>query len=187
METTATMTAFDSAFAKTGRAEGVYSNDPNDAGGETKFGITKAEARAHGYTGAMRDMPLSVARQIMRDGYWDLLRLDSVAPRSQRIAEELFDSAINMGVGTAGRFLQRALNVLNRGATDYPDLTVDGVVGPMTVFSLGKFLDRRGPQGETVMLRALNALQGARYVEIAENKPSQEGFEYGWFNQRVAI
>ncbi|MGJ3630121.1 glycosyl hydrolase 108 family protein [Sphingomonas sp. MMS24-JH45] len=36
---------------------GVNANDPRDAGGETMFGITKAVARADGYTGPMRDLP----------------------------------------------------------------------------------------------------------------------------------
>ena len=181
------MSAFDTAFAKTVGAEGDFSDDLNDSGGKTRFGITEAVARAHGYAGDMKDLPFSVAKLIMKAQYWDLLRLDAVATRSQPIAAELFDTGVNQGVATAGLFLQRALNVFNRGASDYADVTVDGVVGPVTVYVLGRFISLRGKEGERVMLAALNAQQGSRYIEIAEGSPTQERFEFGWFSKRVGI
>jgi lysozyme family protein len=52
------------------RIEGGFVNDPNDAGGETNFGITKAVARANGYSGAMRDMTRGQALAIYRAEYW---------------------------------------------------------------------------------------------------------------------
>ena len=36
--------------------EGSYSNDKNDKGGETKYGITKERARECGYKGNMKDL-----------------------------------------------------------------------------------------------------------------------------------
>jgi lysozyme family protein len=189
MSTERLPTWFDSAFEKVILVEGGYTDDPKDSGGETRWGITKAEARANGYNADMRKMPQSVARYIYQRQYWDLLNLDAVADLSQPVAEEIFDTAVNCGQGIAGKFLQRALNVLNREEADYADVRVDGLVGPLTVQSLRAFLGKRGADGEEVLLRVLNCLQGARYVEIAEgpNRKKNEKFVFGWFKQRVKI
>lgn len=181
------MSAFDKAFDAVVGIEGRYSDDPSDSGGATMFGITERVARANGYVGDMRNMPLGVAQSIYRAQYWDLLRLDDVAQSSRPIAGELFDTAVNCGIGAAGRYLQRALNALNRGATDYPDVTVDGVVGPMSVSALRQFLAVRGDQGETVLLRALNCLQGNGYLELAESREKDERFLFGWLLNRVTV
>lgn len=165
--------------------EGGYSNDPLDSGKATRYGITERVARANGYQGDMRDLPLERAQDIARTQYWDVLRLDAIAELSAEIAAELFDTSYNCGTGRAGQFLQRALNALNRGEADYPDLVVDGLVGPMTVAALRVFIGKRGDAGRTVMLRALNCLQGAFYVELAERKESQERFVYGWLLNRL--
>lgn len=176
------MTGFDSAFERTVGIEGGYSNRAADRGGPTKYGITERVARAHGYLGDMRDLPLSTAKMIYLEGYWRLLRLDEVERASWPIAAELFDTGVNMGVGVAGQFLQRALNALADAG-----LKVDGVLGPVTTAALRGYLAKRGGEGEVVMLRALNALQGARYIEITEHDQSQEANAYGWLRQRVAI
>lgn len=181
------MDAFPEAFEKVVGIEGRYSNNPADSGGETMWGITARVAHANGYVGDMRNMPIGVASAIYRQQYWDLLKLDEVANASKAVALELFDTAVNCGVATAGKFLQRALNVLNRGGRDYPDVTVDGVVGPMTVDALRRFLKARGFEGEPVLLDALNALQGVYYIELAEQRPKDEAFEFGWLKNRVAI
>lgn len=166
--------------------EGGYSDHPADRGGPTRWGITENEARAHGYTGDMRDFAKDAAFDIYRHKYWTEPGFNQVALRDVKLAEELLDTGVNMGPTVAGRFLQRALNVLNRGASAYPDVIVDGNVGKITLYALDQFIAARGPDGITVLLRALNALQGARYVEIAEANPSQETFEYGWLRERVA-
>lgn len=167
--------------------EGGYSNDPADSGGETMYGITVAVARANGYTGAMRDMPRPVAERIIATEYCDAISLDALETISPPIAAEMADTAVNMGVGTAGRFLQRTLNVFNAGGTLYPDLKVDGRCGTVTVAALRAFLAHRRATGERVMLRALNALQGARYVELAEGREKDEAFVFGWIANRVVI
>jgi lysozyme family protein len=102
-----------------------------------------------------------------------------------RVAEELFDTGVNMGPKVAATFLQRALNALNRGASDYPDITADGMIGAMTVHALNGYRAKRGEAGEAVLLKALDALQGARYIGIAEANPKQEAFLYGWLANRV--
>ncbi|MGY0794306.1 glycoside hydrolase family 108 protein [Azospirillum argentinense] len=167
--------------------EGGYSNNPADSGGETMYGVTAAVARANGYTGPMRDMPRATAERILAAEYCDAIALDALEALSAPIAAEMADTAVNLGVGVAGRFLQRALNVFNKGGTLYPDLAVDGRPGPRTVAALRSYLLLRGRAGETAMLRALNALQGARYIELAEARPKDEAFVYGWISNRVEI
>ena len=100
-------------------------------------------------------------------------------------AAELFDTGVNMGTATATGFLQRALNALNREARDYPDIAPDGAIGPRTLSALDGLLAARGKSGETVLLRAMEALQGERYIALAERRPSQEAFLYGWLANRI--
>ena len=166
--------------------EGGYADNPADKGGPTCFGITEAVARAHGYAGSMRSMPREEAVAIYRRLYWQRPRLDEIASRSERIAAELLDTGVNMGPPVAITFLQRALTALNRNAKDYPDLTPDGRVGPATLAALDTFLRVRGKgSGETVLLRALEALQGERYLRLAERRPANEAFLYGWLANRI--
>ena len=166
--------------------EGGYVDHPSDKGGPTCFGITEAVARAHGYAGPMRKLPRDEAAAIYRRLYWLRPRFDQVAMRSARIAAELFDTGVNMGPAVATTFLQRALTALNRSGKDYPDLTPDGRIGPLTLHALDAFLAARGKRGgETVLLRALEALQGERYLRLAERRPANEAFLYGWLANRI--
>lgn len=99
--------------------EGDYSDDPTDRGGKTRFGITEAVARAHGYSGSMRDLPLTVAHHIYEVDYWGPLRC-SAMPVELRYA--LFDAGVNSGNRAAIRWLQASVGT-----------TVDGVLGPATM------------------------------------------------------
>jgi lysozyme family protein len=166
--------------------EGGYVDHPADRGGPTCFGITEAVARAHGYAGAMRQLPREEAAAIYRRLYWTRPRFDQVSSRSPRIAAELFDTGVNMGPAVAATFLQRALTALNRNGRDYPDLVPDGRIGPATLAALDSFLAvRGGSSGQTVLLRALEALQGERYLRLAERRPANEAFLYGWLANRI--
>lgn len=162
-----------------------YVNHPSDRGGPTKYGITEKVARAHGYDDDMKDFPIMFARRIYRQQYYELPGFSRVAAHSQAIAEELTDTGVNMGQNVAATFLQRALNAFNLQGKIYPDLVVDGFIGSQTITALSEYLNYRGKEGEQVMLKALNSLQGARYINIVESRPSQEDFSYGWFNHRI--
>jgi lysozyme family protein len=165
--------------------EGGYSNHPADKGGATRWGITEAVARAHGFAGDMRAFPREDAVRVHRRIYWLRPGFDLVAEHAPKIAAELFDTGVNMGPAVAAGFLQRALNALNRGATDYADIPVDRRIGPATVAALKGFIERRGETGETVLLKAIEALQGERYLRLAEQRPANEAFLYGWLANRL--
>ena len=165
--------------------EGGYSNHPADKGGPTRWGITQQVARAHGYGGDMRQFPRAEAIAVYRRIYWLRPGLDRVARHAPRIAAEMFDTGVNMGPAIAVGFLQRALNALNRGASDYPDIAAGTAMDAPTEQALAAFMARRGPAGESVLLKAIEALQGERYLRLAEQRPANEAFLYGWLANRL--
>ena len=166
--------------------EGGYCNDPQDKGGETNFGITKSVAVAFGFTGVMIDMQKEQAYQIYLQRYWIQPKLDQVFIINGPIAQFLLDTGVNMGPGTSIKLLQRCLNVLNGNTTLYPDMTVDGVLGAISLSYLGIFLKSRKTDGEEVLLKMLNGLRVTRYIEIAEGNKDQEKFIFGWIKNRIA-
>ncbi len=103
---------FDEAFTKLLGHEGGYSNHPADKGGETMWGITIAVARAEGYKGAMRNMPVDFAKGVYKRSYWDAVQADKL-PAKARYA--VFDAAVNSGVSRAKKWLQQALGVAQDG------------------------------------------------------------------------
>jgi lysozyme family protein len=165
--------------------EGGYVNNPNDRGGETNFGITIATARANGFTGSMKSMTRDFARDVYRKQYVTAPGFDKIDSISPPIAAELVDTGVNMGPKVPGVFLQRALNGLNNGGKDFADVVVDGACGPATRAALTAFLKKRGTEGERRLLLLLNAMQGERYLTLAEGRAANEAFLYGWL-ARVA-
>jgi lysozyme family protein len=162
-----------------------YVDHASDRGGPTNYGITQAVARANGYDGDMRDLPLSLAREIYRKRYIVRPCFDKVWLANEAIGNEVIDSGVNMGPARAAEMLQRALNAFNLRGSKYADVFVDGQIGEVTLDALRKYLRFRGEVGAKVMVCALNVLQGGRYFDIAENNPTQEDFMYGWIRSRV--
>lgn len=160
------------------KAEGGYVNDPSDRGGATKYGITQAVARANGYTGDMRDLPLETAREIYKREY---AVKPGFADFPSQVAAELFDTGVNMGTAKATEFLQRAVNALGGAG-----IAVDGKMGPATRGAVKSYLQSRG-NAVDILCKTLNCLQGVRYVEIVEKNPTQRKFINGWIGNRVTL
>lgn len=168
-----------------------YSDRPEDRGGPTKFGITiKTLARYRGLTATVQDvqeLEVQEARAIYEKLYIRDPEFDQILGLNQPIGLEVIDTGVNCGVVTAGIMLQRVLNAFNMKGQHYHNLKLDGVCGMKTRRALMIFLARRKREGETIMLRALNALQGERYISIAERDEEQEANVYGWFRTRVVL
>jgi lysozyme family protein len=169
------------------KKEGRFVDHPDDRGGPTNWGITQDVARECGYTADMRDLPRGAAKAIYYEQYVKAPMFDRVAEIAPKIGAELVDTGVNMGPAVAATMLQRALNVLNSKGLHYPDVAADGRVGLKTLAALRAFLRRRGAEGEIVLLKTLNCLQGARYVEITERREANESFFYGWIRERVGL
>lgn len=113
---------FDTAFERLLGHEGKYSNNPADPGGATCWGVTEVVARRAGYTGDMRELSQSFAKQHVYRSYWDSVRCDEL-PDALRF--DVFDGCVNSGGVQATKWLQRAV-----GTTD------DGVLGSKTLAAL---------------------------------------------------
>lgn len=173
--------------------EGDYVNDEDDRGGETRFGITYYTANKYltyaedySWAGDMKTLPLTLAQDIYAYEYYSRPKIYLIAEKSELLAKEVFDSAVNMGVTAPIKFFQRLLNVFNNKQSYYKDIVVDGYLGQETMTAYSKLCARRGEASvENVFYNALNAMQCVRYIDIAEGNPSQESFVWGWIANRV--
>lgn len=188
------MAEFNEAYAITAAHEGGYANDPVDRGGETYRGIARvhhpdwsgwrridAQRGKAGFPKSLdKDRTLQAnVKALYKRNYWD--RFDGDALPDQAVANELYDTAVNMGVRRAVRFLQSALNLLNRDQRDYQDLIVDGWFGSKTMTALKTLLEKDGDS--VALVKLMNIQQGARYVEIMARDASQERFARGWIKR----
>lgn len=167
------MSNFAPAIEKTLGHEGGYVNNPNDKGGETNWGITKAVATANDYKGEMKELSLAMAKSIYKKQYWDKLKLDNV--NNQVIAEIAFDIGVNAGVGTAAKMLQEMVNFMT---TD--NIEVDGKIGSQTLGRLNAITTKRDNE-EAVLL--LSMLQGEHYLNCMRKREANEIFSLGWLRR----
>jgi len=162
------MDKFYKAFETVIGHEGGYVFDPDDKGGETKFGISKRS-----YPNVdIKSLSLVDAREIYLNDFWNTQKGD-LEKLPEIIAIEVFDTGVNMGINIGRKILQVALNLLNRVETLYPDLLVDGWIGDKTLKAIRKVDNRK-------LLKVLNGLQFKRYYDIVEYDHSQEKFFAGW-------
>ena len=99
---------FNDAINRTLKIEDGYVNDPNDPGGETKWGISK---RSYPLLN-IKDLTRQEAIAIYQQDFWRVIHADALY---DSIAYQSLDFAVNSGIGTAIRYLQRALGVADDG------------------------------------------------------------------------
>lgn len=153
---------FDKAFHTLLGHEGGFVDHPADPGGATMWGVTERVARANGYTGPMRALPVAVAKAIYRREYWDAVKADEM-PDAVRYA--LFDGAVNSGVSQSVKWLQRALGV-----------TADGAIGPKTIAAA------KAANGD----RLKSAMLGAR-LQFMTDLATWPSFGKGWARRIASL
>ena len=167
----------------------MFINNPDDAGGPTKFGWTIPALSDYlgrpATVNDIRNLTRVAAYFAYLQKYWRKPGFDRIAQFSESIAEKLMDCEVNLPPGTGVIFMQRVLNALNLEGTKYPDMALDGHCGPQTIGALQKYLQWRGKEGEEVMLEGIAHLQGEYYIERAEKRPANEEFVYGWLKNRA--
>lgn len=185
------MADFSLALKKALWFEGRYANDPDDAGGETYRGIARRfwpGWPGWQYLDALKpdpefpqilesDIRLGLAVEMFYEGaFWDRFQGGQIA--SQRIANEVLEQSVHLGVTRAVEFLQRATNLLNRNQRDYPDLAEDGILGPKTLLRVNT--QAVNHLWVNSLLKVLSVLQGAHYLERCRQAPAQEKYLRGW-------
>lgn len=148
------MSIWDTALNFVFEMEGGYSNDPNDAGGETNFGISKRRYPNED----IKNMTKERAGELYRKDFWEFCHCDELPPR---LAVVMFDAAVNQGEEGAVKMLQIALGV-----------AVDGVMGTQTITSAYK--------AGNVLIRKLLAQRMARYTRTILHRPSDERWLENW-------
>ena len=144
--------------------EGGYVNDPDDAGGETKYGIAKRWYPAVD----IKNLTKAPAKQIYHKDYWKKGKCDKVPPQLRHI---FFDMCVNFGRGGAVRVLQEAANSKNKNKID-----VDGGIGPATLKAI-----------QNISLDRVRAYRVLRFANIVIQKPKQEKFWLGWFRRALEV
>ena len=155
---------FDDIIEKVLEHEGGYVDDPTDAGGETKYGISK---RAYPNED-IKELTIERAKELYKRDYWDRFRVSDLPNRLRHI---YVDMCINMGGGRAIKILQEACNSKNANKID-----VDGGIGPATI--------KAASNVEPFRLRAYRVMF---YAELVIKKPEQERFWVGWFRRSCEV
>jgi len=194
------MADFNYAYENTMTAEGGYSNVAADRGGETYMGISRKNfpdwggwAIIDNYKGNVHQKSFSdmlsdnvqlqkMVRAFYKENFWHAQfdRLD------QDVANEIFDTGVNQGLGTAIKYFQYSLNALNRNQKDYPNLSVDGGIGPLTLsnydslIATAKYPARSYNKVVKALLKLMNYFQMRRYMDLVQKDENQETFLFGW-------
>lgn len=106
------------------------------------------------------------ARDIYKRDYWDRVRGDDLT--SQLIAENLFDTAVNMGVRTASRLAQSMLNIS----------PADGIIGSASLGVINK-------QDEKDFIIHFTLVKIGYYANLCNKDRTQSKFLLGWVNRAL--
>lgn len=173
------MADFLTSFNISMKAEGGYANNPLDNGGETYKGVArkfnpqwsgwqiidtvKATHPANLNAALGQNAGLQTAIQLFyENNYWNPNSTGAI--NDQQIANQVFDTAVNCGTGTA-KFLQQAAGV-----------TVDRVIGPGTLQAVNS-------ADAQMLYDKFIALRKQYYLNIVAGNPSQKVFENSWFSR----
>lgn len=114
------MANFDSAYSRTCKFEGGYANNKNDSGGETYKGISRNnnpkwagwaivdsyKKKSNFPKNLDSDTKLqALVKTCYKENYWNPIWGDKI--NNQKVAEDFFDTAVNMGVGTSIKLSER--------------------------------------------------------------------------------
>jgi lysozyme family protein len=160
------MSTFEAAVEVLFKHEGGYSDDAQDAGGATKYGISAKSFPTLDIPNLTKDQALDIYRTL----YWSPKYAEI---HDQRLATELFEACVNMGATQAITLLQRAIQRAGGRCT------VDGIFASKTLSAIYA-VDAQE------LLDEYKTEEIIYYVKLAEAKPENKKFIRGWVKRAVA-
>lgn len=176
------MADFTTAFRRTDKFEGGYCNDENDRGGETYRGIARnfhPDWKGWDVIDDYKKIATSnkeidklckgnqelewLVESFYKINFWDTIKGDDII--YQNVANNIYDFAVNSGVGRASKYAQRVVGVKD-----------DGEIGKISI----KAINGYNPQMFVDRYKE-NRISFVR--KIVENDASQEVFIDGWINR----
>jgi lysozyme family protein len=146
------------------KLEGGYVNDPNDAGGETKYGISK---RAYPELN-IKTLTPEYAKSIYWEDYYQPLNIPAIV--DDRIAWQIFDFGVNAGVKESAKTIQKIVGA-----------NCDGKIGPKTMNLINLFEDEYPLYIHFISERLKH------YLLITDRKPKQIKFLKGWMLRTLEL
>lgn len=173
------MASFSLAHGIVKKWEGGHVHDAMDRGGETFGGISrKSHPTWMGWplidSGSYSLTQLEeLSETLYRREYWGPIQGELIP--MQRLANIVYQAAVNCGKVRASRWLQLSINLFHD-----PDLKLDGTVGNHTLYALTETLSHGHGEDlcEDFLLR-----QKAHYHAIVEADHTQKRFIRGWLNR----
>ena len=153
---------YDAAFAEIIDVEKGYVNNPDDPGGETKYGVCKRQYPDED----IPNMTLERAKFLFKRDYWDVCKCDELPSPLDLF---VFDAAINQGCDEKANFATQKLLQKTLGVAQ------DGILGRDTMSKA-----RNAGKGTCAHFMANRAL---RYTGTR----NADKFLFGWFTRLFNI
>lgn len=172
---------FEEAIGVILKHEGGYTDDENDPGGATDYGISLRFLEDHdidlnsdGEVNVIdiKSLDIDKAKEIYKKYWWDKYNYEAI--NSLYYATKIFDMAVNMGGKQAHILVQRAVNYCGY------NLVVDGILGRKSVGTINEiWIHGRGED----LKYETEEEQKWFYQHLAEEKPKFKKFLKGWLNR----
>ncbi len=191
--------------------EGTYSKHKDDIGGETYKGISRFYhsdwdgweiidlvkekfdgvkiLKSGDITPALGSAYQNKLEQLValfyKEEFWDRIKGDTLAEVDEELACEVFDMAVNMGVRSAVKNLQKAVNLTYQNFIDARgEIAEDGILGEVT---LNKIKELKEHELMVELIEYFRKLRALKYAKIVKNNPNQAVFIEGWIKRALKI
>lgn len=173
---------FDFAVQEVIKNEGGFSNNPNDPGGATNYGISlrflkemniHIDADPDIDIDDVKAISFTDAKELYKKYWWDKYHYEAI--NSLAVATKIFDIAVNMGAKQAHKIIQIACQYCG-----YSDLKIDGLLGGKTLAGLNE-ISLCGREG--ILRNEIIEHQEWFYEHLVENDSRLKVFLKGWLNR----